>query len=103
MKKVLWISDDERDEELYSDEDMTFTMLAGFKYIEGFDLVLVDYGFLGGRKKDDQTENRKQHRNDSRAFCLLVPHRLVGRRVEDSGRRHAGGRASGRPGIRGSE
>lgn len=56
MKKVLWISDDIRDSELYSDEDVSYTSLKEFKYIKGYDLILVDYGFLGGRTKDDEIE-----------------------------------------------
>lgn len=56
MKKVLWITDDERDAELFSDEDISYTFLNEFKYIEGYNLILVDYGFLGGRKKDDEIE-----------------------------------------------
>lgn len=56
MKKVLWISDDARDSELYSDEDITFVMSKEFKFVKGYDLILVDYGYLGGRKKDDGIE-----------------------------------------------
>ncbi|GAG96280.1 unnamed protein product, partial [marine sediment metagenome] len=56
MKKVLWITDDQSDSELYSDEDISFTLLNKFEYLKGYDLILVDYGFLGGRKKDDEIE-----------------------------------------------
>jgi len=56
MKKVLWITDDERDSELYSDEDVSYTFSYKFQYIKGYDLILVDYEFLGGRKKNDDVE-----------------------------------------------
>jgi len=56
MKKVLWITDDERDSELYSDEDVSYTFSYKFQYIKGYDLILVDYGFLGGRHKNDEVE-----------------------------------------------
>ena len=56
MKKVLWITDDKRDSELYSDEDISYTFSYKFQYIKGYDLILVDYGFLGGRHKNDDVE-----------------------------------------------
>lgn len=70
MKKVLWITDDTClcDSELYSDDDVSYNFLNEFKYIKRFDLVLVDYGFLGGRYKNDATE--KQNINILRKYYL---------------------------------
>ena len=62
MKRVLWITDDERDSELYSDEDISYTFSYKFQYIKGYDLILVDYGFLGGRHKNDEVEKFTYYR-----------------------------------------
>lgn len=64
-KKVLWINDDFVDRigstqglyvEMFRDIDVDMDMKDVFEFDEKYDLVLVDYGFLGGQDWRDQKE-----------------------------------------------